>query len=293
MFILDRSIGAVLEHFFFTKKNGFDYRTNYVMNSTKADVLIFGSSRAAYHYDTKILQDSLKLSVYNAGRDLSYIHYHYALLEGVLKRYSPKLIILDTRPNEFHHFTNGEDMDRINILLPYYDSHPEIRDVVLLRSEFERYKLFSKIYPYNSLILSELVELLPIARYKKDDSENGYIAKHGVWKQPKGPYTVSDEIDPVASLYYKKFVALCKQKNIKLIIAYSPLYQTIDADKNRNLAFVKQVCRENNLPFINYIGNKEFDNAQYFFDGLHLNSKGAGLYSSEIVAPIRRVLNSK
>ena len=293
MFVLDRSIGAVLQHYFFAKKNGFDYRTNYVMNTAKPDVLIFGSSRASYHYNTKVLQDSLKISVYNAGRDLSYIQYHYALLQGVLKRYSPKLIVLDTRPNEFQKFENGENYDRLNVLLPYYDTHPEIREVVELRSPYEKVKLLSKIYPYNSLILSELVELLPIARYKKDDSENGYIVKNGNFNSPRGPYTVDDEVDPVAALYYKKFVQVCKAKNIKLVIAYSPMYQNIDTLRNRNLLFAKQVCKENNLPLIDYLYDPQFNTPQYFYDKLHLNGAGSTLYSQRIVRRLREVLNSK
>lgn len=293
MFVLDQGIGAVLRHFFYAKRNGFDYRENVVINKTHADVLVFGSSRATYHYDTRLLQDSLHLSFYNAGRDLSYILYHYALLKCVLERYSPKLVILDTRPNEFETFKYGENYDRLNVLLPFYFDHPEIREICHLRSRFERVKLLSAMYPYNSLILPELIELLPIAKYKKDDSDNGYIGKSGEWVGPKPEYGVEDNIDSVSVIYYRKFIQTCKEKHIKLMIAYSPLYQRIDSQHNRMVALVKQICKENNLPLINYLDNKEFDNPHYFFDGLHLNHTGADLYSTRIVPQIRQVLNEK
>lgn len=293
MFVLDRAAGAVLKHFFFIKKNGFDARANYVMNRSTSDVLIFGSSRASQHYNSNLLADSLQLSVFNAGRDLSYIYYHHALLEGVLQRYRPKLIVLDTRPNEFKTMPGGENLDRLNVLLPYYDSHPEIRETCLLRSKFERYKLLSKMYPYNSLILSEVVELLPIERFKKDDSQNGYIAKSGEWKGAKENYTVDDAVDPVAAAYFKKFVDACKKRDIKIVIAYSPLYQTIDSKKNRNIAFVTKVARENNIPLINYLEDPEFNNPKYFVDGLHLNRAGSNLYSNKIVSKVREVLVSR
>ncbi len=293
IFLLDWGIGAVLKHFFFTKKNGADYRTNNVINTVKADVLIFGSSKAVYHYDTKIIGDSLHLSVYNAGRDLSYIYYHYALLEAALKRYSPKLVVLDTRANEFQRFKNGEDRDRLNVLLPYYDSHPEIREVCLLRGDFERYKLLSKMYPYNSLILSELVELLPIARYKKDDSENGYIAKHGQFKGGLQPYTVNDAVDTTAARYYKKFVELCKAKNIPLVVTYSPIYQNINAAANRNVQVVMQICKENNVPVLNYLRDTTFNNPAYFYDALHLNREGSVIYSSMVAGRLKQFLTHK
>jgi hypothetical protein len=290
MFVLDMAIGAVLKHFFFAKKSGFDSRANYVINQTKADVLIFGSSKASEHYNPTLLRDSLKLSVYNAGRDLSYIYYHYALLEAVLKRYTPKLIILDTRPDEFKKFEFGEDRDRLNVLLPYYDSHPEIRDVCLLRSKFERYKLLSKMYPYNSLILQELVELLPIAKYQKDDSDNGYIVKHGEWKGPKRPYNVNDEIDTLSASYFKKFVEKCKEKKIELIVTYSPLYQSIDAEKNRNINYAYQVCKQNNVPVFNYLNDTTYNNPKLFYDDLHLNQGGSIVFSNSMVGKIREVL---
>jgi hypothetical protein len=294
IFVLDWGIGAVLKHFFFTKKNGADYRTNFVINSVKSDVLIFGSSKAAYHYDTKIIGDSLHLSVYNAGRDLSYIYYHYALLKAALKRYSPKLVVLDTRANEFQKFKNNEDRDRLNVLLPFYDSQPELREICELRGPFERYKMLSKMYPYNSLVLNELVELLPIARYKKDDTENGYIAKHGQFKGGLQPYTVKDEVDTTAAQYYKKFIELCKAKSIPMVVIYSPIYQNINAQANRNVQYVMQVCEQNNVPVLNYLRDTTFaGKPQYFFDALHLNRQGSVVYSSIIGGKLKQFLTHK
>jgi hypothetical protein len=294
IFLLDWGIGAVLKHFFFTKKSGADYRTAHVINNVKTDVLVFGSSKAVYHYDTKIIGDSLHMSVYNAGRDLSYIYYHYALLKAALERYSPKLVVLDTRANEFYRFRYGEDRDRINVLLPFYDSHPELREICQLRGPFERYKLLSKMYPYNSLILNELVELLPIARYQKDDSQNGYIAKYGEVKPPKGPYTVNDAIDTTAAGYYKKFVELCKAKNVPLVVVYSPIYQSINSGANRNVQYVMQLCKDNNVPVLNYLNDATFaDEPRYFFDALHLNRQGSVIFSSTVAGKLKQFLSHK
>ncbi|RFZ85957.1 hypothetical protein DYU05_10340 [Mucilaginibacter terrenus] len=289
MFVLDRGIGALLEHFYFTQKSGFDARANYIINKTNADVLVFGSSKAAEHYDPSILSDSLKMSVYNCGRDLSYIYYHYGLLQAVLKRYTPKLIILDTRPNEFQIFKYRENLDRLNVLLPYYDSHPELREVCLLRDKFERYKMLSKIYPYNSLILYEMVQFLP--KYQKDNSENGFIGKTGEWHGNKPAYNVNDEVDTTAALYYKKFIESCRAKGIKVVITMSPIYQTIDVKANRNIALIYQIARKNNVPVFNYLTS--FTNPKYFYDDLHLNRSGAELLSSKIAQDVKSVYRLK
>ena len=151
IFAIDYCVGQLLSYFYFKQKSGVDYRTTYSINITKEDILIFGSSRANHHYHPHIFKSRLHMSYYNAGRDGTSIIYHYALLKGVLKRYSPKIIILDILNKEFQ--KNADSYEKISPLLPYYNSHPEIRSIVQLRSRYEKHKLFSKIYPFNSAVL--------------------------------------------------------------------------------------------------------------------------------------------
>ena len=49
------------------------------MELTKADLLVFGSSRANHHYVPEVFEDSLKLTFYNTGKDGSgiFITLHY------------------------------------------------------------------------------------------------------------------------------------------------------------------------------------------------------------------------
>ena len=94
----------------------------------------------------------MKLSFYNAGRDGNFMFYHLAVLKGVLNRYSPKIVILDFVAEEFAQ--NQYSYDRLSSLLPYYKSHPEMRSIINLKSKYEKIKLLSQIYPYNSLMLT-------------------------------------------------------------------------------------------------------------------------------------------
>ena len=143
--------GSVLKHFYFRQSSGWEYRTKYSIEDTKAEVLIFGASRAQQQYNPLFIEDNLHQTCYNVGRDGMPLFYHYAVLQAVLKRYTPKMIILDC---EYGALRDGSSSyERISCLLPYYNDHPEMRPVIELRGSFEKYKFFSKIYPYNSLIL--------------------------------------------------------------------------------------------------------------------------------------------
>ena len=76
------------------------------------------------------------------------------MLKGVLKRYSPKIIILDIVNKEFQ--KNADSYEKISPLLPYYNSHPEIRSIVQLRSRYEKHKLF--LYKEDVKKFSEALE---------------------------------------------------------------------------------------------------------------------------------------
>jgi len=90
LIISDFLIGKTLRYIYFNETSGLDYRTTFAIDSTKADIIVFGASRANHHYVPTIFQDSLKMTFYDVGRDGQSIFYHLAILKAILKRYTPK-----------------------------------------------------------------------------------------------------------------------------------------------------------------------------------------------------------
>ena len=91
------------------------YKTdNFISDEVDANILIFGSSRAAHHYVPSILSDSLDMSCYNCGLDGNGIIYGYGKLKTITARYYPKIVILDIQPT-FDLFTN----DNCKYLAPF------------------------------------------------------------------------------------------------------------------------------------------------------------------------------
>jgi len=223
--VLDIALGRLLRHFYFKETSGLHYRTTYSMEKTEADILIFGSSRANHHYVPEVFTDSLGLSFYNTGRDGNGIFYQAALLKSVLKRYTPKLIILDYAGD----FGKGRQVyDNLSSLLPYYENHPEIRNEVALRSPYEKVKLLSGIYPYNSQLLTIAVGNLDMNKGRKPDNK-GYVAletEHPVVKEYfKSAQTLVVDSNKVRSL--REFVQVAKASGTTIVVIYSPLYQEL------------------------------------------------------------------
>ena len=79
-FVIDFIVGGILSHFYLKQKSGWEYKTKYSIEETKADILIFGASRAQQQYNPLFFEERLYQSSYNVGRDGEPIFYHYGVL---------------------------------------------------------------------------------------------------------------------------------------------------------------------------------------------------------------------
>ena len=288
LIISDFIAGKALSYLYFKQSSGTKFRTTYTLDSTNAEVLILGSSRASHHYDTQLLSDSLGLSVYNAGRDGTNIIYSNAIIRSVLKRYHPKLVILDINSSEFYNVPTRDE--NLVSLLPYYSLHPELETFIKSRSELEYIKLLSQVYPFNSTVVSSLSGL----RRKSEIDINGYLPIEGNLE--------SDDFD---TLDFNKFIYsnnlnknfldiihACKESNVRLLIVQSPRYDKYLNDKcELELASISQ---KNQVVYSSYINDSTFVyNKDLFKDQSHLNSKGAILFTNSLLKQLRPLINQK
>lgn len=289
VFILDYVIGNILTYFYFKQKSGLLYRTTYSIEKTEADLLIFGSSRANHHYNPNIFENRMNLHSYNVGRDGNFIFYHSAVLKSVLKRYSPKIIILDFVPSEFRE--ENHIYDRLSSLLPYYRTHPEMREIINLKSMYEKVKMFSYIYPYNSLIFSIAIGNTEFNKKRNYDFK-GYIPLKKILNNPiKIDITSSRyEIDNIKINAYKTFIQDCINSNVKLYIVCSPYYiKSNHIDYSVRIG--KEIARRNNIEFFDYSNNPLFlNNSKLFSDISHLNDNGATIFSNILINNIKNKL---
>ncbi len=292
VFCLDFTIGNTLRYFYFKQQSGLEYRTTYSIEKTMAAVVVFGSSKANHHYQPNIFTRELNLSFYNAGRDGNFIFYHYAVLEGILKRYSPKIIILDFTRSEFSRDQNN--YDRISALLPYYRTHKEMRNIIELKDPFEKIKLVSSIYPFNSLFLTIAAGNAQFNKTRMFDNK-GYIPLMNEWLRSVATDTSSATytIDSVTMNVYKSFIADCLRSKVSLYVICSPYFIKY-AHTDSSIQLAQQIAKENGVPFLDYSENSTFiDNSKLFADPSHLNDNGAKIFSYMLADSIRKISNGK
>lgn len=284
LFLLDLMIGHCLKSFYYTQKSGWLYRTTYALDSTRADLLIFGASRANHHYVTRQFEQDLKLTSYNTGRDGNAIFYHYAVLRSVMKRYTPKVAILDFSHGEFK--KNADSYDRLSSLLPYYDQHPEVRPLIALRGPYEKYKMVSGIYPYNSLLFQIVAGNSEYNKKRERRSDDyGYVPLTRKWNGSLAIDSSLDhyELDTVKINYFRSFVQICADAHIRLYIILSPCYLRF-TDKDPSVIIARQVAATYGMPFYDFSSEPVFlSNPAIYADESHLNDWGARIYTKMVI----------
>ena len=287
IYSLDLMIGSVLEFLFFKQKTGPNYQIIESITTNRADLVVLGNSRAQHHYNPRIISKKTGFSSVNAGLNGGYgVYLPTFQVDEISNNYKPKAIIVEIDPNALG-FWKG-NYDRLTVLLPFIDRYPNAIDYILLRDNYQKVKLYSKSYRYNSLIYNELMYSLFANKFNhvksfipisKKLSSKDSIASVNKIRNMSSPTT-----DINMELILKKLINIAKYKNIKLIFVNSPIYNNTLND-NYSIAGKKaiQIMNDNKISFWDYSNDTSFFNKYYLFsDRLHLNNKGAELYSNII-----------
>jgi hypothetical protein len=289
LFSLDFALGKMLSYLYFKQECGRQYRATYSMERTKEDILVFGSSKAYHHYIPAIIESKMNMSCYNTGCPGQFVLYNYATLKTILKRYSPKIIILDLMTAEFR--VNSESYDRLSFLLPYYKNHKEIHSIVELRGPYEKYKLISSIYPYNSSILMIMGGNSGYFKRRNVDFK-GYKPLPEVWNQPIAFDSIFSkyEVDNTKIGCYKNFIKECKNKGIQLFVIISPTYIKRKYS-DYSISIARNIATTYNIKFYDFTNDTSFTSHRSLFaDAGHLNGEGAKLYTNTVV---NKILSNK
>jgi hypothetical protein len=292
--ITDKALGLILRKLYFSQTAGQDYSLSYVLSQCNSDIIIFGNSRAQHHYDSRIISAALKMSCYNAGQDGGHsIILPYAEIKSITKRYSPKIIILEFSPTGIVHFEG--DYDRLSILLPYYQKYSEMRPLILLRGPYERIKLLSSIYPFNSDIIN-IIGFNTKTRAAQKKDFDGYIpltevlntnminAKPEILNQLIIRTKSVVDSNMVNSL--ENIISICRGKNISLFIMNSPIFHEVNESVSPAFPVEKislDIIHLNQVNYFDFSSNQTFvGHPEWFADKAHLNEQGARVFSNMV-----------
>lgn len=282
---LDRAIGAGLERLFYRQRHGDDATTAYVIEKSREELLVFGSSRASHHYNTRMLAAASGLTAFNAGRDEMTITYTDALLPLIYKRYTPKVLLLEVLPTELSPKDRAVIDQRIaTVLLPFAHRYPELQGTIRLAGEGEIWKMrLSSIYAYNSLIGATLQNAYTRFGHQ---SEAGYEPLYqtvdpATYKQPIwGDFTKVKGVDTGRLHTMEHLIRVTGDHGTRLVVVVSPLYFPHPVAQNESFRAMADLLQQHHIPFYDFSGDKRFLlQPRLFNDDVHLNDSGATVFT--------------
>ncbi|WP_107040067.1 hypothetical protein [Brumimicrobium mesophilum] len=288
VFCVDYASGIVFGKLYKTAKSGVAFQENYIMNKTSQELLIFGSSRAAYHYIPAILKDTLGISTYNCGREGTGIYYHYGVLLSTLERYTPKVIFLDIDYRDIYVGEGIFGVDALKEHAPFYHSvSPEFDSLLSLTGEKEVFKLNSNLYKYSSKSFKILTGNLIQGR----DNKQGFRVLTGNWNKTIDSLDAEKlAVDEKKIETLQKFIDKAKTNNIKFVFTVSPYFKITPENLYKPLI---ELAKKNDIQVLNHLQDQRFlSDKSMFNDELHLNKQGAQLYSRMIASEAYSILNN-
>jgi len=288
MFIVDRSLGGLVEYLYMHEPMGDVAAFSHAINNPTEDLLIYGSSRAVHTYNTKVFTDTLGVSTFNCGRNASNVIYHSAILPGALNgAHKPKAIVLDLVAKEIAWRSDQYGGDVLaNMLLPYVLTNDNFATLAKELFPKEYYKArVSKLYAYNSHIVS----IIKNYSRRHNDNINGFQPLHGskVSKDPEVYTAGVDKIDDFSKEKLEYFVKSVTDKKIPLVVIVSPMYVQ-PFKENYALTLSKQIVAKYGVRVWDYSTDPRFVKKELFYDMAHMNAEGAKLFSQEIASRMKR-----
>ncbi len=302
--IIDQGLGLVLGTLYDrTREGDFGGCINLTLEQ-RNEVVVFGSSRAKHHYIPDVLEKSTGRSFFNAGIDAQNLLCHYGIAQLVLGEYTPKAFILDLNPEDLRDTGGTTSLDKLSVLLPYYKrGNSALNTLLLERSKFERLRLLSAAYPYNSMAM-------PLLKYTLKPDSAGTIKSRGFL-----PYYGSDvleivrieemnappeatsvpAIDPFQVSTLRNFVASARAKDVTLIVCLGPLWEKKGQDLADHTALLEAylaLLEELEVPVVRVDSstNDIFLNPELYKDRIHVNKEGATAFSEVLGEQLRPYL---
>lgn len=261
-------------------------KTPFVVEKVSTDVVVIGSSKASHHYVPSILSDFLDMSVYNGGQDGCFFLYQNCLINMLVDRYHPKMIIWDIQPSSFYGENSATEYQNFRYLSPYYHKNQWATEYINGESEKMRFRMLSEMFAYNSKSLNYLFPLISHASSTYEGyiplENGGYVhpSLHEATQVSKEDYMPKK--DRLALLAHT--IQRCEKKHVRLCLFISPEYSLKSHAYQSAVKDLQKVAKKNGVACYDYSSDIVFMNDSTLFkDASHLNDKGARLFTDKIL----------
>ncbi|MBS1501813.1 MAG: hypothetical protein JST32_07110 [Bacteroidetes bacterium] len=145
-------------------------------------------------------------------------------------------------------------------------------------SKTEKYKLLSRIYPYNSLFAT----IISGSKSNYDHDDQGYIELDKTMEPHKRELFKQGKIIPGRVSLLDDLLTKLSKRKINTTLVISPAHYLF-ANNDTSVKIFKNLTRRfKNITFINYENDPRFSGDSLYQDAYHLNNSGAIKFSKDL-----------
>jgi hypothetical protein len=287
VFVMNALVGSGLRRI---KTSSYGAWNRAMQGKVNADVIISGSSRAAYDYDPRVIEAVTGVSAFNLGRNGSQTDVQLAVLRAYLEHNrKPRLIVHSL--DAFTFVTTREVYDPA-LYIPYLKDEQIYRPLRQINPNFFKSR-YIPLYGYvvEDMNFSWVLGLGALLGWSpKENYFLGFSPQNRKWTgefqkyQAANPEGVSFAVEPAGVQVLDQLIQLCQQNSIQLVFVYPPEYSEMEAmTNNREQIFAKfkELAARANVPIWDYSDWKYDGNRDLFYNSQHLNAGGAAIFSRD------------
>lgn len=282
--VIDQMVGYLSDYMVVHARSGSVKQLYDLCENNHYDMLVMGSSKAHHNYIPQVFSDSLGMSCYNAGYDGEGIILAYGILSLIDDDRLPELIVYDAKL-QFDLYQIDQDGDHTRYyskLRPFY-GRPEIGGIIRDISRIDYMKLHSGLYRTNGKLPGIISSFI---RGSKEDPNNGFESAAGILNDSNvAERDYQLVVDSLKVRYLCKFVKLANEKNVRLIVVFSPEFNTPYA---ADYQIIRDICTASGVTVLDYFDSPEYQDIGLFTDHCHMNEKGARTFSMQLASAINK-----
>lgn len=271
-----------------TSKNRIYANWNQIYNAPlDYDLVINGSSRAWVQYDPFIIDSILHVNSYNLGMDGSPINRQIIKYQKYCELHRvPKCLIQNI---DFGTMAIRYGYEREQFF-PYffYD-----RKLILEFEKYEKFSILEKYFPCYRYLGYEDISLESFFSTNNYEVEldAGYHAFDKEWDGTNLVNLDSIECDCDTNMInmFDDFLKREINKDVKIIFVYAPIYYVARKkmiNEQQMFEMYDSIAKKFNIPILDYNDIPMCYDTTYFYNGTHLNRKGAELFTTKLAHDI-------
>lgn len=258
-------------------------------DTMKYDLVVNGGSCAWAHYSPIILDTILNINSFNLGIDGSSVNRHILKYENFSRLHQrPKYLIQNIDIGTMA-ITHGYEREQF---FPYffYD-----RELINAFDKYEQFTFAEKYLPCYRYLGYDEVLLEALFRDNKkhyiEKLTKGYYGREYVWdaSELNKMDSITISIDSIAVDLFIEFLEVETSKGVQILLVYSPVYSGV-VDKMTNQEEMQQmyshIAEQFSIPILDYTTMAICNDTNYFYNGTHLNKKGAELFTTQLAHDI-------